>query len=346
MRQQQGGLFSPPFFGRLKMIAAAYDQAAIQAEIRYLDECSQQYPQAVQMYFEHYGLDYPDVEHRFGWFQSRGLKLAGHVWTPVGQGPTLQETSDMVIVVHGYLNHTGQLKHLIGALLANGYTVGSFDLPGHGLSEGKAAAVGAFGDYTTALLDFTLATRSMYSGRLHLVGFSTGATVVVDLLRNHAQAEACACHPEEHIFDKIVLAGPLIRWRGYQASKALYALYSPFTDTISRLPQKNSSDENFLSFNRNDDYLHCRSVSLEWAKAVYDWNERIETMPSCDKEILIVQGSRDTTVDWRYNLKLLGEKFPAARAEMIKGARHELFNESEALRDECQAKIIRYLSSE
>jgi alpha-beta hydrolase superfamily lysophospholipase len=317
------------------------------------------------------------------------LKLAGHVWIPDqvnsekgkgkreeafgerinrflpcvrndgqgGAGISGDDVSscdtDMVIVVHGYLNHTGQLKHLIGALLANGYTVGSFDLPGHGLSEGKAAAVGAFGDYTTALLDFAQAIRPMYSGRLHLVGFSTGATVVIDMLAEHPQANmptrkdvgmapGYRCHPEG-MFDKVVLAGPLIRWRGYQASKVTYALYRPFADAIDRVPQKNSSDENFLSFNRNEDYLHCRSVSLDWVRAVYDWNERVEKMPVCNREILIVQGSRDTTVDWRYNLKLLGEKFPSARVETIKGARHELFNESTTLREESITKVIEYL---
>jgi len=43
-----------------------------------------------------------------------------------------------------------------------------------------------------------------------------------------------------------------------------------------------------------------------------------------------LQGDRDTTVDWRYNIRLLRDKFPAGQVEMIAGARHELFNEAAA----------------
>jgi alpha-beta hydrolase superfamily lysophospholipase len=318
------------------MIAQMVDKAAIQAEVRYLAQEPQQYPQAVQMYFEHYGLDWPDVGHRFGWFRSGDLKLAGHVWTPVsvGQRPTLRVTNDMVIVVHGYLNHTGQLKHLILALLECGYVVGAFDLPGHGLSEGKAAAVGALSDYTTALEDFVSATQWICPDKLHFIGFSNGATVGIDQLLSK----------QGRLFDKVVLAGPLVQWTGYQPSKAMYLACSPFTDRIGRIMQTNSSDENFLSFNRNDDYLHCTSVSLDWMRALYDWNDRFAKLPVSSKEVLIIQGSYDMTVDWRYNLRQLRKKFPAARVEMVKGARHELFNESKEYRQMAIGQVIGYLN--
>ena len=45
-----------------------------------------------------------------------------------------------------------------------------------------------------------------------------------------------------------------------------------------------------------------------------------------------MQGTDDTTVDWRYNLPRLSEKFPAASTHIIDGARHHLVNESEEFR--------------
>jgi alpha-beta hydrolase superfamily lysophospholipase len=377
------------------MIDITRDKAEIQAQMAWLaGQNGGGYAEAVQSYFEHYGLDWPHARHHFGWFESRGLKLAGHVWMPnqiknqklnikimespeatagitdssphkgvrndnesqivngvLNDNPLSCETA-MVIVLHGYLNHTGQMKHLIASLLEAGFAVGSFDLHGHGLSEGPSAAVGAFGDYTQALLDFVLTIRAFCSGPLHFVGFSTGAAVGVDWLRNHAQASsfakasedkiACACHPKD-IFDKMILAAPLIRWRGYNVSKATYAFCRVFTDKIRRMPQRNSSDNNFLSFNRHDDYLHGRYVALDWVKALYDWNARLTEATPCDKKVFILQGDRDTTVDWRYNLGLLQEKFPAANVQMIKGARHELFNERAGLREACLVKITDYL---
>jgi alpha-beta hydrolase superfamily lysophospholipase len=353
------------------------------------------YSDGVQSYFDHYGLDYSAVKHHFGWFESRGLRLAGHVWTPskiknqklnikIKESPeaTSEKTDSsprkgvrndgesqivsgirnddpssggtaMVIVLHGYLNHTGQMKHLIASLLENDFAVGSFDLPGHGLSEGKEAAVGVFGDYTQALLDFVLTIRAFGPGPLHFVGFSTGAGVGVESLLSDKEKRKLDSRLRgndtslySELFDKVVLAAPLIRWRSYSASKATYAFYRMFTDRVRRLPQKNSSDNNFLSFNRHDDYLHCRYVSLDWVKALYDWNARLAAATPCDKEVFILQGDHDTTVDWRYNLGLLREKFPAANVQMVKGARHELFNETAALRNECLAKITVWLAQE
>ncbi|MBM4102844.1 MAG: alpha/beta hydrolase [Planctomycetes bacterium] len=324
------------------------------------------YSGEIQSYFEHYGLDFPAAKHHLGWFESRGLKLAGHVWMPskvksqkvkgksvdnpadwkfltdssprkgVRNDDPLNDKTAMVIVLHGYLNHTGQVKHLIASLLENDFAVGSFDLPGHGLSEGLSAAVGAFSDYTQALLDYILTIRPFCGGPLHFVGFSTGAGVGIDYL----------VHARQTVFDRIILAAPLIRWRGYSASKATYAFYRAFTDRVRRMPQKNSSDNNFLSFNRNDDYLHGRYVALDWVRALYDWNARLAAATPCDKEVFILQGDRDTTVDWRYNLGLLRAKFPAANVQMVKGARHELFNESIELREDSLAKITVWLAKE
>jgi alpha-beta hydrolase superfamily lysophospholipase len=339
-----------------------------------------EYSKEVQSYFDHYGLNFPAVWHHFGWFESRGLKLAGHLWIPSKvesqkvKGKNVDNPADwriladsspqrgvrnddhsscetaMVIVLHGYLNHTGQMKHLIASLLENDFAVGSFDLPGHGLSEGQSAAVGAFGDYTQALLDYVLTIRAFCPGPLHFVGFSTGAAVGIELLLNDKEKRKLDSRLRgndtslySELFDKVVLAAPLIHWRGYSASKATYAFCRTFTDRVRRLPQKNSSDNNFLSFNRSDDYLHGRYVSLDWVKALYDWNARLTAVTPCDKEAFILQGDRDTTVDWRYNLGLLWAKFPAANAQVVKGARHELFNESTALREECLAETIRYL---
>lgn len=46
-----------------------------------------------------------------------------------------------------------------------------------------------------------------------------------------------------------------------------------------------------------------------------------------------MQGTGDTTVDWRYNLKKIKEKFPASEAVILQQARHHLANESQGIRD-------------
>lgn len=332
------------------------DQQTIQSVMDRLTETREtQHPEPVKSYFDHYGLDWSYVRHRFGWFASGGLKLAGHLWTPAA-------CKALVIVLHGYMNHTGQMKHLIAGLLDDGFAVGAFDLPGHGLSEGHQAAAGALGDYTQALRDFVKEIKqildaetcmprprglraglSFYSApgqppaesamKIHFVGFSTGATVGLDSL----------IAGQDDLFDKIVLAAPLIRWRGYTVSKATYAFYRTFTDRVPRVPQANSSDPDFLYFNRHCDPLHISVVSLDWVKSIFDWNDHFTRIQTRQKELLILQGDRDTTVDWRYNTQLLRDKFPAAQMEILPAAKHELFNEAQPCRQTAISRVVRYL---
>lgn len=298
------------------MIAVMQNKNDIQAEMGWLArQDGGEYPEAVRAYFEHYGLDWPEVEHRFGWFTSGGLRLAGHWYRPSVYRAT-------AVLVHGYLNHSGQFRHLVRYLTERQIAVAVFDLPGHGLSDGEAAAIDSFGQYTQAVDDFLAVVRPRLPGPYVAVGFSLGGAIVMDLL-----AEGRA-----DVFEKIVLAAPLIHWSLYEQSKGTYKVYSTFTDRISRFYQKNSSDKAYLAFNRTQDFLHCTSLSLRWVKALFDWNQKIERSQPCQKPILILQGDRDTTVDWRYNIGLLRDKFPAGRVEMIYGARHELFNEAPGYR--------------
>ena len=264
-------------------------------------------------YFAHYGLncEAPDTKHWFGSFESAGFTLAANLYEPAQYQAT-------VVLLHGYLNHSGQFRHLIRHLLDNQYAVAVFDLPGHGLSSGLQADIDSFDQYIAVTQDFLTEVKGRLSGAFHVIGFSAGAAILIEMLLENSADD----------FDRIVLAAPLIHWAAYEQSKATYKVYRSFTDKIARFHRKNSSDKEYLVFNKTQDYLHSRHLSLKWVKALFDWNEKIEPMGSCDREVLVIQGDKDGTVDWKYNMKLMGEKFPDAQIKMIPGANHELFNEA------------------
>lgn len=56
--------------------------------------------------------------------------IATHEWPCAG--PT-------ILIVHGWISHTGRLRHAISALHACGYRIVAIDLPGHGRSGGRYA---------------------------------------------------------------------------------------------------------------------------------------------------------------------------------------------------------------
>jgi alpha-beta hydrolase superfamily lysophospholipase len=272
------------------------------------------YPDPINAYFAHYGLEAlseSGIEHYFGTFLSGGFTLAAHLYKPQSYNAT-------VILLHGYLNHSGQFRHLIANLLENGFAVAVFDLPGHGLSGGAATEIDSFEQYVQNVLDFLGIVESRLEGPYYGLGFSTGAAILVEMLLTNRAGE----------FGRIVLAAPLIHWVLYEQSKSTYKRYRTFTDKIARFHRRNSSDREYLIFNRTQDYLHGQYISLKWVKALFDWNEHIDKCPLCEMPVLVVQGDKDGTVDWKYNLSLIRHKFPNAEIDIIKGANHELFNEA------------------
>jgi lysophospholipase len=285
------------------------------------------YSAEAEAYFAHYGLggDWCDAKHWFGSFDSAGFTLAAHLYEPAQYTAT-------VVLLHGYLNHTGQFRHLIRFLLENGFAVAAFDLPGHGLSTGKTAAIDSFDQYITAMQDFMQIVKDRLNGPFYTVGFSTGAAILVEMLLENIADD----------FERVILAAPLIHWTAYEQSKATYKIYNAFTDKVARYHRKNSSDKDFLAFNKKKDYLHAKELSLKWIKALFDWNDKIEPMDACDREVLVIQGDTDGTVDWKYNLKLMSKKFPNAKVEMIPGANHELFNEAMEYKQQALNFIAKY----
>lgn len=271
------------------------------------------YSAEANAYFSHYGLDCggAGLQHWFGSFDSVGFTLAAHLYEP-------SQYTVTVILLHGYLNHTGQFKHLIRFLLQNKYAVAVFDLPGHGLSSGETAAIDSFDQYITVTQDFMQIVKDRLNGPFHTVGFSTGAAILIEMLLENSADD----------FKQIVLAAPLIHWAAYEQSKGTYRVYKQFTDTIARFHRQNSSDKDYLIFNKTRDYLHSKHLSLKWVMALFNWNEKIEPMGPCGREVLVIQGDKDGTVDWKYNLELIDGKFPNAKIVMIPGANHELFNEA------------------
>ena len=135
------------------------------------------YSAEAMAYFTHYGLDCggPDTQHWFGSFESAGFTLAAHLYEPAHYQAT-------IVLLHGYLNHTGQFRHLIRHLLDNQYAVAVFDLPGHGLSSGETARIDSFDQYITATQDFMRIVKNRLNEPFHVVGFSAGAAILVEML--------------------------------------------------------------------------------------------------------------------------------------------------------------------
>ncbi len=69
--------------------------------------------------------------------------------------PKLKAETDVikgtVFLLHGYLEHSGIYQPIIRELLDQGFSVLTYDLPGHGLSNGSPASIQNFDHYQQVL---------------------------------------------------------------------------------------------------------------------------------------------------------------------------------------------------
>lgn len=276
---------------------------------------------AVQLYRSFYGLDRlaraPGLDWRLGSFSAAGYQIAVQFWAPA-------EPRGTVLLLHGYYDHMGLYRHVIDWALTMNFAVLACDLPGHGLSSGVRASIGDFAEYQQVLAGlFGQAEALQLPQPWHLLGQSTGGAIVLDYLLSGGQ------RPE---LGQSVLLAPLVRPRGWGWSKLSYRMLSPFVREIPRRFSQNSSDEAFIDFIHNLDPLQPRTLPTAWVGALTQWVPRIELAARSEHSPLIIQGEEDLTVDWRYNLQVLQDKFHQPQILRLPEARHHLANESEALR--------------
>ena len=278
-------------------------------------------------YFRYYGLDFENVRHSFGFFESTGFKIAAHAFVPENPRGT-------VTLLHGYLDHSGILSNLIQFLLSQGIAVAVYDLPGHGLSSGKQASIDDFSQYLGVLSDFLSLTSPHLPEPHHLICHSTGCSIALDYLHT----------ADDPVFDRVIFLAPMVHSAHWGWSRFGVTVADPFVDSVPRDFRENSSDPVFLDFVKEDP-LQSQSVPFQWLRALYTWNERVKKYGPVDQKVLIIQGAEDRILDWEYNLDFLKKVLDRVRIIMIPEANHQLVNERPGLREKVLLEIGSYLNS-
>lgn len=265
-------------------------------------------------YLQHYDLLVPvDVEHRFGRIDVQGTVIAVHLFLPPAPRGSL-------VAVHGLFDHAALWRHQLRWALGRGLAVCLFDLPGHGLSSGDRAHIDDFLHYVTALeavLDH--AGALLPAPRIGL-GQSTGCSVLM-------QAVLDPTRPDPGL-DDLVLLAPLVRPVGDRIGRPLVPLLAPFIRQLPRAFYGNTSDPGFNRFQRDRDLLQARALPVTWVRAMARWSRDFDRLPRSALSPCIVQGTLDTTVDWKRNLQRLRQRFTTPEEVMLEGALHNLMNEA------------------
>ncbi len=244
----------------------------------------------------------------------------------------------IVLFIHGYLDHVGLYGDYFQFLINNQYIVVAVDLPGHGLSTGKLGDIVDFGQYVNCIEDVVIILQQRYADSkipFYISGFSAGAAWTIEyLLRNRHRV----------IFSKVILLAPLLKVPFWKFKKTASYL-SVFIKFVTRQPKKISHDYKFLNFIKYNDPLQARFVPLRWVKALHNWGLRLPKYKALDIPMLIIQGTADQTIDWKYNIPMLSKIFPNHCVHYIYGGYHNLCNESENYRAKVFVFIANFLDA-
>lgn len=272
------------------------------------------------------------VRHYLGWVDSYGYRVVAHVFMPARPRGT-------VFMVHGYLDHAGLYGHLIRDCLRQDHAVFIFDLPGHGLSSGNRIDIDDFAHYQEVLTELLAAHGPRLPQPFYGVGQSTGGGILMDHVLSRCAARQAPA------FRKVLLLAPLVRPVQWAQIRFGWWLMRHFRQGVPRIFRRNSSDEVFLRFVEESDPLQERLVPMGWVGALRRWVLRMQAHPPADYPVLLVQGGRDDTVEWRFNNDFVRGRFRLEHEHLEPEASHQLANEREDLRAPVHAALARMLGT-
>lgn len=157
-----------------------------------------------------------------------GLKLFTQCWLPA-------ESRAVVIISHGYAEHSSRYEHVAAALVAAGFAVYALEHRGHGRSEGERANVEVFREYVTDLCRFIEQVRVKHTDvPRFLLGHSVGAVIALQLVLEHP-----------HKVDGLIISGAYLR-NAVSTSPLLLLLSEQLSRFFPSLPLQ-APDKNALS---------------------------------------------------------------------------------------------------
>ena len=146
-------------------------------------------------------------------------------------------------------------------------------------------------------------------------------------------------------FSKVVLLAPLFKPTGWRNIVFLYNVFNQFLRFIPRRFSKNTSNNKFLNFVKNEDPFQARFTDAHWLGALKTWIEHFSQLKPSQFKTLVLQGTADETVDWIVNVPVVEAKFPNAQVYYLEGAGHHLVNESEDFLQVIFSEVDNYLDS-
>ena len=259
------------------------------------------------------------MQHTEGKFTGRNnFNLYCQSWLPDGK------PNAVLIIVHGIAEHSGRYANVVNYFVPKGYAVYSFDLRGHGKSDGTRSYVEHFSYYLDDLKTyFDMVSQQNPNAKIFLLGHSMGSTIVMAYAVEH-QSELTGLI----VSGTTLKAGSSVNKTSILMAKILSVLM-PKMGVASLDVNNISRDKAVVAAYVNDPLNYTGKLRARWGmELLKTMNQLHSKISELSLPILIMQGTADRISDPSSSKMLFdGVSSKDKTLKLYEGFYHEIFND-------------------
>jgi len=261
------------------------------------------------------------MQHTEGKFTGRNnFSLYRQAWLPDGIPVAI------LVVVHGIAEHSSRYTNLVNYFVPKGYAVYSFDLRGHGKSDGTRSYIEHFSYYLDDVKTFCdLVGAENKNAKIFLVGHSMGSTIAIDYAIQH-----------QNELKGLIVSGTTLK-AGASVNKAsilmakILSVLMPTMGVMALDTNLLCRDKAVVAAYVNDPLVYTGKLRARWGIELMKTMTKLQSgMSELTLPILIMQGTQDRISDPSSSQMLFdGVSSKDKTMKLYEGFYHEIFNDPE-----------------
>ena len=239
--------------------------------------------------------------------------------------PSNNDPTYNIIIIHGLGEHSGRYKEFASFFIKKNIGVFSFDLIGHGKSDGLKGHISNIKDFTDSIEEVLIEVRKRFINTpIIIFGHSLGGCLALNYLIERKSKEiSLAIISSAWIETEIQIPKYLLI-----IQRVIHTLF-PKVRLSNRLDTKDlSKDIKIIDKYKNDPLVHDR-ISLNLLSEI---NKTIEKIKNKDYNIeipvLIIHGKKDKIISYKGS-ELINKKIKDSKLKLYDNVYHEPHNDNE-----------------
>ena len=246
----------------------------------------------------------------------------------------------VVVIIHGYGEHSSRYTHVAEHLGSHGYAVDTFDLRGHGKSEGARTFIKSFDEYLDDVGQFLVRVRERHPEKtMFMLGHSMGGAITTLFIITKK--------PE---LSGVVLSGAAVKISD-DISPLLVKISGVIGSILPKLPTIRldasgiSRDPEVVQRYDNDPLVYRGKIPARTGAELTRATKLIHAkMNTIELPLLIMHGTDDRLADPEGSKQLYEHvKSTDKTVKLYKGFYHEVLNEPE--KEQVFADVVQWLDA-